>query len=104
MEKLEMLAYLIVRFGLMALVVAVGAAMLYPLVSRWKWLVEEEERGRVIATKTPPRKRDLLVCDGCEIEYDIKGLCEYRTYDEDGNKQDYEICQGCYNEIMDSWA
>lgn len=114
MEKLEMLAYLIVRFGLMALVVAVGAAMLYPLVRRWKWLVGEHRddeafyemlRADVAAnTANRPRRIGVFNCDGCNIEYDIKGSSEYRTYDEDGNKQDYLICQGCYNEIMDSWA
>jgi hypothetical protein len=117
MEKLEMLAYLIVRFGLMALVVAVGAAMLYPLVSRWKWLVGEDRddeafyaslRGDVAANianrpKIDPT-RSTFNCDSCDMNIPPQYRCEFRTYDEDGECQDYEICQGCYNEIMDSWA
>jgi|694.fasta_scaffold03005_5 hypothetical protein len=106
MEKLEMLAYLIVRFGLMALVVAVGAAMLYPLVNRWKWLKDPEPTWEDYCDETDCDDclTRLFDCDGCGNTYDMKGSCEYRTYNEDGDKQDYLICQGCYHEIMDSWA
>jgi len=94
MEKLELLTHVFAKLGLMALFVVIGSFLLYPLVSRWSWLDDPKQDDPA----------DLFICDGCEIEYDVKGSCEYRTYNEDGDKQDYLICQGCYNEILDSWA
>lgn len=114
MEKLELLIHVFARLVPMAVIAIVGALLLAPVLGRWKWLVGEDRDDEAfyemlradvaINTSNRPRQRDLFNCDGCNIEYDIKGSCEYRTYNEDGDKHDYLICQGCYNEIMDSWA
>ena len=114
METIEVLAHVITRLGMMAVIAILGALLLAPVLGRWKWLVGEHRddeafyemlRADVAAnTAKRPRPTGVFNCDGCEIEYDIKGSCEYRTYDEDGIKQDYLICQACMNEIFDSWA
>lgn len=110
METIEVLAHVFARLAPMAVIAIVGALLLAPVLGRWKWLVGDDR-------DTQPSWDDycddpdcddcltrLFDCDGCGNTYDIKGSCEYRTYNEDGNKHDYLICQGCYHEIMDSWA
>jgi hypothetical protein len=106
MDKIEVFTYVVGKFAVMALIVAVGSAALYPLVSRWSWLNDPAPVWEDYCDDPDCDEclSSLFDCDGCGSTYDIKGSCEYRTYDEDGNKQDYLICQGCYHEIMDSWA
>lgn len=105
------------RLGLMALIVAILAGPTYLLLRRWGWLVGEHRddeafyemlRADVLAnTANRPKidpTRSTFNCDSCDMNIPPQYRCEFRTYDEDGEYQDYEICRDCYNEIMDSWA
>lgn len=102
--------HIFTRFALMAVIAAVGTAILYPLVRRWDWLVGKEpdlsglaEIHELLAAEREQAARRAAArvlpdCDGCGAKA-VAGW-ELRLIDEDGYWQDYNLCGPCNHDAF----